>query len=227
MSDSGYTVTQKEAADFLNVSTKTISRYRKKGLSYKMMLNPVTGKQEVRFQISDLERWDEGRQLLANHGQDGETVARNQASKIASQVSKPVGGDDYLAELLEVYKEQAQVLREQLSDMRGQLARRDQQIDDLMRLMVGLRLEHKPQGVTPATPTNISSTGKKVFNREQLAESILRLRQRGKSYEEIAQGLNHINAAAPSGEFEWTVDEVQSLLPSLVDSDEMVINGDF
>ena len=42
MSDQEYTITQKEAADYLDVSTKTISRYRKKGLPYKMMLNPVT-----------------------------------------------------------------------------------------------------------------------------------------------------------------------------------------
>lgn len=227
MSDSGYTVTQKEAADFLKVSTKSISRYRKKGLPYKMMLNPVTGKQEVRFQLSDLKRWDEGRQLLANHGQDSETVARNQASKMAHQGSQYGGGEDYLAELLEVYKDQVLILREQLSDMRVQLARRDQQIEDLMRLMVGLRLEHKPQGAATASPTNISPTGKKIFNREQLSESVLRLRQRGKSYEEIAQGLNHINAATLSGEFEWTIDEVQSLLPSLVNANEVVINSDF
>ena len=67
MSDNEYTVTQKEAADFLNVSTKSISRYRKRGLPHKLILNPVTGKQEVRFRYADLERWDEGRQLLAAH----------------------------------------------------------------------------------------------------------------------------------------------------------------
>ena len=67
MSDNEYTLTQKEAADFLNVSTKSISRYRKRGLPHKLILNPLTGKQEVRFRQADMERWDEGRQLLATY----------------------------------------------------------------------------------------------------------------------------------------------------------------
>ena len=72
MSENEFHVTQKEAADFLQVSTKSISRYRKRGLTHKLVLNPVTGKQEVRFRRADLERWDEGRQLLATYGRDGE-----------------------------------------------------------------------------------------------------------------------------------------------------------
>ena len=75
MSDNDFEVTQKEAADFLQVSTKSISRYRKRGLPHKLVLSPVTGKQEVRFRRADLERWDEGRQLLATYGRDGEEQA--------------------------------------------------------------------------------------------------------------------------------------------------------
>lgn len=241
MSDKEFTVTQKDAADFLRVSTKSISRYRKKGLPFKMMLNPVTGKQEVRFRMTDLERWDEGRQLLASHGQDGEVYSRHAKSappasgrreREREQVEDSAG-IDYLAELLEVYKEQTQVLRGQIEDMRQQLARRDRQIDDLMRLMVGLRLEYKPEvedaPVTPASPVQMGpvtvESNKKSFSREQLAESILRLRRKGKSYQEIAKGLNHINAATLSGDAEWTEREVQSLLPALVDAEGGIGGG--
>lgn len=239
MSESDFQVTQKQAADYLNVSTKTISRYRKKGLPYKMILNPVTGKQEVRFRQEDLKRWHEGRQLLATYGQEGKagTQSTQQAPLTASSSTLPASQqaatNDYLAELLEVYKGQIQLLREQLEDMRGQLARRDRQIDDLMRLMVGLQLEYNPepaeniQQVEMGTDNGTLSVDvdgdKKIFSREELSESILRLRQRGKSYAEIAQGLNHINAATLSGAPLWSKAEVQELLPSLVDNNQGVI----
>jgi hypothetical protein len=75
MSDKEYMVTQKEAADFLNVSTKSISRYRKRGLPYKLILNPVTGKQEVRFHYADLETMGRGpaaaRHLCPRRRDDG------------------------------------------------------------------------------------------------------------------------------------------------------------
>ncbi len=242
MSDKDFSVTQKEAADFLRVSTKTISRHRKKGLPYKMLLNPVTGKQEVRFRRTDLERWEEGRQLLANHGCSEEpagSVERAVPALAESGGSQALGDrrDDYLSELLAVYKDQIQALREQLQDMRGQLSRRDRQIDDLMRMMVGLQLEYKPEGedhyreVMPAKDSKVSFSqeAKKIFSREQLSESILRLRQKGKRYEEIANGLNSINAATLTGHSEWTVSAVKSLLPALVDMDSTMIveNSDY
>jgi hypothetical protein len=155
MSDNEYTVTQKEAADFLNVSTKSISRYRKRGLPYKLMLNPVTGKQEVRFRYADLERWNEGRQLLATYARDGEesTGSTSKAGAGESRLTDLAAGQGFLAELLVAYKEQIELLRDQLEDMREQLGRRDRQIDDLMRLMVGLQLEYKPMNVD-ITPTS-------------------------------------------------------------------------
>ena len=240
MSESDFQVTQKQAADYLNVSTKTISRYRKKGLPYKMILNPVTGKQEVRFRQQDLKRWHEGRQLLATYGQEGNlgTQSTQQASVTTPPNTLPAASqqaatNDYLAELLEVYKGQIQLLREQLEDMRSQLARRDRQIDDLMRLMVGLQLEYNPdlaenmQQVEMGTDNGTLSVDvdgdKKIFSREELSESILRLRQRGKSYAEIAQGLNHINVATLSGTPLWSEAEVQGLLPSLVENNQGVI----
>ncbi|PIE64043.1 MAG: hypothetical protein CSA26_10120 [Desulfobacterales bacterium] len=232
MSESDFQVTQKQAADYLNVSTKTISRYRKKGLPYKMILNPVTGKQEVRFKHQDLERWHEGRSLLATYGQDGNAGGQGTPATPASggivSTEQPATSD-YLAELLEVYKDQIQLLKEQLEDMRVQLARRDRQIDDLMRLMVGFQLEYKPEVAAEhgsmGSKSNLTSGSgeKKVFSKKELADNILRLRQRGKSYTEIARGLNHINVATLSGQPAWTEAEVQSLLPALVDNDTNVI----
>lgn len=237
MSESDFQVTQKQAAEYLNVSTKTISRYRKKGLPYKMILNPVTGKQEVRFREQDLKRWHEGRNLLATYGQEGNagTQGAQQASgstpPSAVSASQQAATNDYLAELLEVYKEQIQLLREQLEDMRGQLARRDRQIDDLMRLMVGLQLEYNPEPAEKIQQVELGTDNgtisvdgdKKIFSKEELSESVFRLRQRGKSYAEIARGLNHINAATLSGAPLWNEAEVQGLLPSLVDNNHGVI----
>jgi len=277
MSDNEYMVTQKEAADFLNVSTKSISRYRKRGLPYKLILNPVTGKQEVRFRYADLERWDEGRQLLATYARDGEPAAAEaKPGSNETRPSSPAADQGFLAELLAAYKEQIELLRDQLEDMREQLARRDRQIDDLMRLMVGLQLEYKPMPAEPAaagtpirheTPrksdivqrpaatelfetielpesfpqaqplevvrpnasTPIPNSTKKIFPREQLSASILRLRRKGKSFDEIAQGLNRIEAATLSGQPEWTAAEVRTLLPSLVETDAQSLahGGDF
>lgn len=256
MSDNDYTLTQKEAADRLNVSTKSISRYRKRGLPHKLLLNPLTGKQEVRFRLADVERWDEGRQLLATYARDGEPVAAVPPQP-GRDAASPIEGDArFLADLLAAYREQIALLREQLEDMRGQLARRDRQIDDLMRLMVGLQLEYKPPappapvvetpaaaaavnppdvrrdgiyevvdmepfldtGPTAPPPEPVSSPGRKHFLRAELAQSIQRLRAKGKSFEEIALGLNRLQVATPSGQSLWTVSEVQGLLPALVPS---------
>ena len=264
MSDNEYTVTQKEAADFLSVSTKSISRYRKRGLPHKLILNPVTGKQEVRFRYADLERWDEGRQLLAAYPRDGEQASDAKAAVSARSAAPPELSNSFLNDLLVAYKDQIELLREQLEDMREQLARRDRQIDDLMRLMVGLQLEYKPMPVETRTdaetiqgpvavsvdfsgqasddlyemveipqpiPQAASSApleaqtasttppqvaNQKIFSRDQLSTSIARLRQKGKSYEEIARGLNQINVATLSGQPQWTILEVQTLLPALV-----------
>lgn len=264
MSESDFVLTQKEAADFLNVSTKSISRYRKRGLPHKLVLNPGTGKQEVRFRRADLERWDEGRMLLATFGRDGDEP-RGQETKSSSHARADSGEvlkqQELMAELLRTYKDQIDLLRDQLEDMREQLARRDRQIDDLMRLMIGLQLEYKPAAAepgfaveeVPVHPASLNSeplsdkddivvdvyeppvqlpengpmpsvradfaTGKKVFNREQLSASVLHLRRKGKSYDEIARGLNRIGAATLSGRSLWTVLEVKTLLPSLVDAD--------
>lgn len=267
MTDKEYTVTQKEAADFLHVSTKSISRYRKRGLPYKLILNPVAGKQEVRFCYADLERWHEGRQLLATFARDGGEPANTNSNAGADEGRLPDQSvnQTFLADLLAAYKEQIELLRDQLEDMREQLGRRDRQIDDLMRLMVGLQLEYKPLSVAPAnagatiaeeaqrkpdilqkmasgplfetihvpehfqlaqtvtapppaTPAPGSGPDKKVFSREQLSASILRLRRKGKSYGEIAGGLNRIAAATLSGKQEWTISEVMTLLPALVDT---------
>ena len=264
MSDNEYTVTQKEAADFLSVSTKSISRYRKRGLPHKLILNPVTGKQEVRFRYADLERWDEGRQLLAAYPRDGEQASDAKAAVSTRSAAPPELSNSFLNDLLVAYKDQIELLREQLEDMREQLARRDRQIDDLMRLMVGLQLEYKPMPVETRTdaetiqgpvavsvdfsghasddlyemveipqpiPQAASSApleaqtasttpqqvaNQKIFSRDQLSTSIARLRQKGKSYEEIARGLNQINVATLSGQPQWTILEVQTLLPALV-----------
>ena len=260
MNDNEYTLTQKEAADFLNVSTKSISRYRKRGLPHKLLLNPLAGKQEVRFRLADLERWDEGRQLLATYARDGEGAAVTQPRAGRSQAPHAEGDERFLNDLLAAYKEQIELLREQLEDMREQLARRDRQIDDLMRLMVGLQLEYKPQPTTaavaeppgaaavldtlevrqdgmyevvdlaavvaPSVPGFSAASavadspqgGTKHFSRGELAQSIQRLRAKGKSFEEIALGLNRLQVATPSGQPQWTASEVQSLLPALVSS---------
>lgn len=270
MSENEYLVSQKEAADFLNVSTKSISRYRKRGLPYKLILNPVTGKQEVRFCRADLARWDEGRQLLATYGRDGEEMAAGDnrppvGSGRSATVAPPAGS--YLDELLAAYREQIELLREQLEDMRAQLARRDRQIDDLMRLMVGRQLEYMPlaeeeqplhasetpaispslelfQSITlpdisppaprpeleqaavePAASLAADQGTGKVFTREQLTASIDRLRQKGKSFEEIALGLNRIGAATLSGLPDWTVTEVQSLLSPLLGDQPLTLAG--
>ncbi|MDY0391144.1 MAG: helix-turn-helix domain-containing protein [Desulfobulbus oligotrophicus] len=253
MSDNEYAMTQKEAADFLDVSIKSITRYRKRGLPFKMILNPATGKQEVRFRRPDLEKWSDGRRLMATYARDAEPTAPPPPAPVAS----PAAADDsYLDELLQSYKNQIGLLRDQLEDMREQLARRDRQIDDLMRMMVGLQLEYKPMPLapdeqpqddrlsadrpsdlyeaivlpadftslhtaTPASPPPDRQEAwhpKKTFSREQLAASVQRLRQKGKSYEEIARALDQIQAAPPSGRLEWSASEVQSLLPPLVDN---------
>ena len=60
----------------------------------------------------------------------------------------------------------------------------------------------------------------KRFSRDRLAASVLELRRRGKGYEEIARGLNRLGAATLSGQPEWTVAEVQGLLPPLVGGDD-------
>lgn len=259
MSDKEYTLTQKEAADFLSVSTKSISRYRKRGLPHKLLLNPSTGKQEVRFRSADLERWDEGRQLLATYARDGEQAAAAQPRPGRVHTPQNEGDERFLGDLLAAYREQIELLREQLEDMREQLARRDRQIDDLMRLMVGLQLEYKPQAAVavvaevppaatavntmevrhdgmyevvdlaaeaappplpnaPATSivADQSPSAAKRFPREELIQSVQRLRAKGKSFEEIALGLNRLQVATPSGQPQWTVPEVQSLLPALV-----------
>lgn len=266
MSGNEYMVTQKEAADFLNVSTKSISRYRKRGLPYKLILNAVTGKQEVRFRYADLERWDEGRQLLATYGRDGEESTAGEPKTDSRRAASAPETGGFLDDLLLAYKEQIELLRDQLEDMREQLARRDRQIDDLMRLMVGLQLEYKPLAADPKTaeitavsdpfrgmaalegdpaadlytsidlpdpfpyaaadetgrtsaviePSSGPGLNKKVFSPEQLSVSILRLRRKGKSFEDIVRGLNQIGAATLSGQPRWTVPEVQTLLPSLV-----------
>jgi hypothetical protein len=266
-------VTQKEAADFLNVSTKSISRYRKKGLPYKLILNPGTGKQEVRFRYADLERWDEGRQLLANYARDGEEASAGESrSRNESRQTDAVADNGFLSDLLTAYKEQIELLRDQLEDMREQLSRRDRQIDDLMRLMVGLQLEYKPMPAAPVSagtavlqeppeqnshidmisgselfesiklqemphktgtteairqemPAAMHSPNKKVFSREQLSASILRLRRKGKSYAAIATGLNQVGAATLSGQPEWTIAEVRTLLPALTDVDAQHLAG--
>ena len=268
MTDKDYTVTQREAADFLQVSTKSISRYRKRGLPYKLILNPVAGKQEVRFRYADLERWHEGRQLLATFARDAAEPAERE-----SEVRLPdhTTNQAFLADLLAAYKEQIELLRDQLEDMREQLGRRDRQIDDLMRLMVGLQLEYKPLPVAPTDTDapiiretqekpdllhtmpseNLFETiplpehfqqaqmiaaipsvppdpapGKKIFSREQLSASILRLRRKGKSYAEIAGALNQIGSATLSGRPQWTVLEVKTLLPALIDTAaERLSNG--
>ena len=251
MSEGEFRITQKEAADFLQVSTKSISRYRKRGLPHQFILNPVTGKQEVRFRRADLERWHEGRQLLATYGRDGEEAAAPgpQAGGRPSPVPR---ADDqgFLNELLAVYREEIEILRDQVEDLREQLARRDRQIDDLMRLMVGLQLEYKPLAAHPADaatqpgmaggapahepgpsvgvyeapividlppgPPSPVEPAPKRFSRDRLAASVLELRRRGKGYEEIARGLNRLGAATLSGQPQWTVAEVQALLPPLV-----------
>ena len=253
MSEGEFRITQKEAADFLQVSTKSISRYRKRGLPHQFILNPVTGKQEVRFRRADLERWHEGRQLLATYGRDGEEAAAPgpQAGGRPSPVPR---ADDqgFLNELLAVYREEIEILRDQVEDLREQLARRDRQIDDLMRLMVGLQLEYKPLPADPGEATGHGEQGTasaaaqphtgpltgvyeapivielppgppspvepapKRFSRDRLAASVLELRRRGKGYEEIARGLNRLGAATLSGQPQWTVAEVQALLPPLV-----------
>lgn len=242
MSDNEYPVGQKEAAEFLHVSTKSISRYRKRGLPYRLVLNPTTGKQEVRFRYADLERWEEGRQLLA-------TYAREDTAAAAETNNGAERNNPLLNDLLLAYRDQIELLREQLEDMREQLARRDRQIDDLMRLMVGLQLEYKPQtgaatnhpppppwgtaaprpftGPDPdlfqvvhlpdEPPLHAATPGddganKKIFSREQLAASILRCRRNNKSDEEVARALNTINAATLSGRLEWSADQVRNLL---------------
>ncbi|PIE56351.1 MAG: hypothetical protein CSA34_04515 [Desulfobulbus propionicus] len=227
MSDQEFTISQKEAAHYLNVSTKTISRYRKKGLPYKMMLNPVTGKQEVRFRRADLGRWNEGRQLLVDHGQEGRPSVVPVETKSVRETASPRESGGYLGQLLAVYREQVDLLREQLEDMRQQLARRDRQIDDLMRMFAGRQLEYKPgksaEELSATTVLNMESpqeldarSSQKHFSREKLSRSIFKLRQRGKSYQEIVGALNHIKAAPPSGNEQWSIAEVQALLPSLV-----------
>lgn len=265
MHDNEYVMTQKEAADFLNVSTKSISRYRKRGLPFKLVLNPVTGKQEVRFRSADLERWDEGRQLLATYARDAEETSSPRSTNGSGRAAASgQEGNGYLDDLLRSYKDQIELLREQLEDMREQLARRDRQIDDLMRLMVGLQLEYKPMppaqeeqplvvGYSEPPPSSLYESielpptpppvevvptspppaveqpppepedERKVFSREQLATSIQRLRQKGKSYEEIAHGLNQVRVATLSGRPTWTVQEVQTLLPALVNNQTPVI----
>jgi len=87
--------------------------YRKRGLPHQFILNPVTGKQEVRFRRADLERWHEGRQLLATYGRDGEEAAAPgpQAGGRPSPVPR---ADDqgFLNELLAVYREEIEILRD-------------------------------------------------------------------------------------------------------------------
>ena len=67
---------------------------------------------------------------------------------------------------------------------------------------------------TPPLPT--TATARKQFSRAELAQSIQRLRAKGKSFEEIALGLNRLQVAPLSGQPLWTAPEVQSLLPALV-----------
>jgi hypothetical protein len=275
MNESDYSITQKEAAEFLNVSTKSISRYRKKGLPYKLILNPESGKQEIRFRRADLERWDDGRQLLATYGRDGTESTISPAGPRSDrqrgvQPHDFAADQNFLAELLKAYKQQIEVLRDQIEDMREQLARRDRQIDDLMRLMVGLQLEFKPMPLDQsqtgyageqamAHPYGAAREDEEVseavyhsvlgkdkdkdkdlpseqtvqpaqqrFSQAQLSASILHLRRKGKSYKEIARGLNKIQVLPLSGASQWTADMVRALLPPLIDlnSRHITIDGE-
>jgi hypothetical protein len=83
-------------------------------------------------------------------------------------------------------------------------------------------VDREPQkmAATPSPPV------KKVFSQEQLTASILRLRRNHKSYDEIARALNRIDAATLSGQPEWTVAEVKTLLPPLVDMDPRNLNDE-
>lgn len=66
----------------------------------------------------------------------------------------------------------------------------------------------------PPAPT--AAPARRTFSRDRLAASVLEMRRRNKSYADIARGLNRLGAATLSGQPEWTVAEVQGLLPSLV-----------
>jgi hypothetical protein len=68
----------------------------------------------------------------------------------------------------------------------------------------------------PPDPPPPAEPERKRFSRDRLAASVLELRRRGKSYEEIARGLNRLGAATLSGQPAWGVAEVQALLPPLV-----------
>ncbi len=262
MNDNEYTITQKEAADFLNVSITSISRYRKQGLAHTLIRNPESGKQEVRFRHADLERWNNGRRLLASPARNSEQSAPSSSRTTGGRsVRLAEGAERYLGDLLVAYQDQITLLREQVEEMREQLARRDRQIDDLIRLLVGLQpadtataVESSPPMMPPTKPEGVSEKKRrdglyemvdlphgtsmdlaavttqhprpvaphvpayqqKIFSREELTRSILRLRARGKEYKEIARGLNRINVATLSGRPQWTVFEVQALLPALV-----------
>jgi hypothetical protein len=206
--------------------------------------------------------------LLATYARDAADPVGSDGGAGSSEgrLTDHATNQTFLADLLAAYKEQIHLLRDQLEDMREQLGRRDRQIDDLMRLMVGLQLEYKPIAVAPTdpgaaiiqesqrkpdllhkmasdnlfetielpkhfqqaqmvaaiattTPAQGSGPGKKIYSREQLSASILRLRRKGKRYAEIAGALNRIEAATLSGQPQWTVLEVRTLLPGLVDSD--------
>ena len=65
----------------------------------------------------------------------------------------------------------------------------------------------------------MAGPARKRFSREQLTASVLELRRQGKSYAEIARGLNRLGAATLSGQPAWSVAEVQALLPPLVAGD--------
>jgi hypothetical protein len=99
--------------------------------------------------------------------------------------------------------------------------------DQMFDLYEAVELPHNGLPLDmPETPTPVEheqplqelGREKKVFSRDQLSASIQRLRSKGKSYKEIARGLNQINVATLSGHREWTTLEVQTLLPALVNS---------
>ncbi|MBM9537044.1 hypothetical protein [Desulfobulbus alkaliphilus] len=100
----------------------------------------------------DQEHVDDGPHLPAPTGCEGGESTMNPAETNSVVQNDCRNNDraadrDVFTELLTAYKEQIEILHDQIEDMRAQLVQRDRQIDDLIRFMAGPRLASKPMPV--------------------------------------------------------------------------------
>jgi hypothetical protein len=101
--------------------------------------------------------------------------------------------------------------------MREQLARRDRQIDDLMRLMVGLQLEYKPMPVSVQTEDRLAERQPQRVEKIREQEQIMDL------YEAVELPPQFMTAGSPV----LTVSKERAATPQATRKKEVQPGADF